>query len=118
MCLCQVDALLQDRQVTLEEHQARSDRDAEAMSSLSERLRKTQDLLYDSTRDYLALKYELRARERAWVSDKDELMCKMDEMKRIAEESSAASALLTPGRIRCDQGTYSNLYSLCVYKDC
>eukprot|EP00117_Sycon_ciliatum_P020139 scpid77622/ scgid2784/ Coiled-coil domain-containing protein 77 len=91
----QVDALLQDRQVALEETQARAERDTETIASLSEKLQKTQNILYDSTRDFLALKYDIHARERAWMSEKDELMCNLDEMKRLVEESNAASALFS-----------------------
>lgn len=41
----------------------------------------TQNLLYDSTRDYLALKYEQRTRERSWTEEKERLIARIEELK-------------------------------------
>ena len=46
------------------------------------RLHKTQDLLYDSTRDYLALKYEGRENERRYMGEKDRLLRDLDLCKQ------------------------------------
>lgn len=45
---------------------------------LINRLHKTQDLLYDSTRDFLTLRYEHREHERQWMSEKDKLLQQLD----------------------------------------
>ena len=45
------------------------------------RLHHTQTLLYDSTRDYLELKYEGRANERIWMAEKDRLLQELDKCK-------------------------------------
>ena len=45
------------------------------------RLHQTQNLLYDSTRDYLQLKYENRAHEKGWMAEKDRLLQELDRCK-------------------------------------
>ena len=42
------------------------------------RLHKTQELLYDSTRDFLSLRYEHRDDEKQWMSEKDKLLQELD----------------------------------------
>lgn len=46
------------------------------------RLHKTQDLLYDSTRDNLSMKYESRECERKWMCEKDCLLRDLDMCKQ------------------------------------
>lgn len=41
------------------------------------RLHKTQNLLYESTRDFLHLKFSARANEKAWMAEKDSLLRKL-----------------------------------------
>lgn len=84
----QVDALLEDRQLKMEEGDARNQRDSFKIQSLSEQYHKTRCLLYESTKDYLQVKYELRAKERDWIAEKDKLL---QEMDRIREQISANS---------------------------
>ena len=55
------------------------------------RLRKTQDLLYDSTRDFLELKFQQRGHEREWMNEKDRLLRQLDKCQRQAEELQFAS---------------------------
>lgn len=43
------------------------------------RLHKTQNLLYESTRDFLQLKFDARANEKAWMAEKDSLLRKLDK---------------------------------------
>ena len=64
-------ALLEDRRVREEEYRSESSRDTEKIQDLTDKLHHTQDLLYDSTRDYLELKYDHRSTERAWVEEKE-----------------------------------------------
>ncbi len=47
---------------------------------LLRRLHKTQDLLYDSTRDFLQLRYDGRAHERKWMGEKDRLLRELDRL--------------------------------------
>ena len=53
----------------------------------------TQNLLYDSTKDYLELKYELRAKERNWMADKDQLLQKLDRY-HLADMTSSTDPVL------------------------
>ena len=45
------------------------------------RLHKTQDLLYDSTKDFLELRYEGRANEKSWMGEKDRLLRELDSCR-------------------------------------
>ena len=42
------------------------------------RLHKTQELLYDSTRDFLTLRFEHRENEKCWMVEKDRLLQELD----------------------------------------
>lgn len=42
------------------------------------RLHKTQELLYDSTRDFLTLRFEHRENEKRWMLEKDRLLQELD----------------------------------------
>jgi hypothetical protein len=56
----QVAALLEDRRVRQEETEVALKRSGEKLATLTSKLKQTQQLLYDSTRDFLDLKYEYR----------------------------------------------------------
>jgi len=56
----QVQALIDDRRVREEEAKMTREQEAEKSKALIDRLHNTQNLLYDSTRDLLQLKYEHR----------------------------------------------------------
>ena len=45
------------------------------------RLHKTQELLYDSTKDYLQQRYDHRNKERVWIHDKDRLLLELDQCR-------------------------------------
>ena len=73
--------LLEDRRIREEEARAAAKRDAEKIAELTDSLHSTQDLLYDSTRDYLELKFDQRSRERAWAEEKERLIERIEELK-------------------------------------
>ncbi|XP_071960534.1 coiled-coil domain-containing protein 77-like [Antedon mediterranea] len=77
----QISTLLDDRQVRADEMQTVTERDRHHIIKLEEKLHKTQSLLYDSTKDYLELKYQSRAVERDWMAEKDELLQELDRCK-------------------------------------
>ncbi|NXA67914.1 CCD77 protein, partial [Mohoua ochrocephala] len=107
----QVDALLEDRRIQMEEAEVRHQRDQEKIKTLTEKLHKTQNLLYESTRDFLQLKFDARANEKAWMAEKDSLLRKLRkdldhlvfstesakkkqrELKKIIQEDDGASKL-------------------------
>ncbi|XP_012946960.1 coiled-coil domain-containing protein 77 [Aplysia californica] len=89
----QTEALLEDRRVKEEEFETRRQRDEEKLRTLTEKLHKTQDLLYDSTKDFLELRFEGRTMERAWMAEKDRLLREMDVVKQQANVSMRESVM-------------------------
>ncbi|KAL8611279.1 hypothetical protein ACOMHN_013710 [Nucella lapillus] len=84
----QLDALMEDRRVKEEEFETRRRRDEEKIRILTEKLHKTQDLLYDSTKDFLEQRYQGRADERSWMAEKDKLLQNLDRCKSQASSST------------------------------
>ncbi|NXB37343.1 CCD77 protein, partial [Eulacestoma nigropectus] len=107
----QVEALLEDRRIQMEEAEVRHRRDQEKIKTVTEKLHKTQNLLYESTRDFLQLKFDARASEKAWMAEKDGLLRKLRkgldhlvfstesgkakhrELKKMIQEDDGASKL-------------------------
>ncbi|NXC14926.1 CCD77 protein, partial [Corythaeola cristata] len=75
----QLEALLEDRRIQMEEAQVQHQRDQDKIKTITDKLRKTQNLLYESTRDFLQLKFDARANEKAWMAEKDSLLRKLDK---------------------------------------
>ncbi|NXK67431.1 CCD77 protein, partial [Sylvietta virens] len=75
----QVEALLEDRRIQMEEAEVRHRRDQDKIKAVTEKLHKTQNLLYESTRDFLQLKFDARANEKAWMAEKDSLLKKLSK---------------------------------------
>jgi coiled-coil domain-containing protein 77 len=95
----QIDALLEDRRVKDEEYESRRVKDAALIKQLKEKLTQTQNLLHESTKDFLDAKYEMRTIERQWMAEKDRLLqdldksvkhqtVKEDEILFVAQEQS------------------------------
>ncbi|NXS45264.1 CCD77 protein, partial [Balaeniceps rex] len=75
----QIEALLEDRRIHMEEAQVQHQRDQDRIKTITDKLHKTQNLLYESTRDFLQLKFDARADEKAWMAEKDSLLRKLDK---------------------------------------
>lgn len=75
----QIDALLEDRRIRVEEVHVQHERDKEKIRTLADKLQKTQNILYESTRDYLQLKFEGRDVEKVWMAEKDHLLQELDK---------------------------------------
>ncbi|KAM6321688.1 coiled-coil domain-containing protein 77 [Aegotheles albertisi] len=75
----QVEALLEDRRIHKEEAQVQHQRDQDKIKTITDKLNKTQNLLYESTREFLQLKSDARASEKAWMAEKDSLLRKLDK---------------------------------------
>ena len=54
----QVEAFSEEKRVRLEEAEAAAARDRSKLEELIDKLKKTQDLLYDSTKDFLELRLQ------------------------------------------------------------
>ena len=86
----EIEGLLADRRVRSEEHSASTERDQDKIKSLTEKLHKSQDLLYQSTKDFLELKYDLRARERQWMIDRDRLVQEIEHFRQQVDVSGSS----------------------------
>ncbi|KAK2866848.1 hypothetical protein QQF64_022478 [Cirrhinus molitorella] len=85
----QVEALLEDRRIHQEERQVQHQRDQDRITALTDKLQRTQSLLYESTRDFLQLRFESRAHEKSWMLEKDRLLRELDScQERLREERS------------------------------
>lgn len=73
----QLQALLEDRRIHMEEAQLQHQRDQDKIKTLTDKLNKTQNLLYESTCDFLQLKSDVRASEKAWMVEKENLLRKI-----------------------------------------
>lgn len=65
----------------MEEAQVQRQRDQDKVKELTDKLNKTQKLLYESTRDFLQLKFEGRAIEKSWMAEKDRLLQELDRCR-------------------------------------
>ncbi|XP_059508238.1 coiled-coil domain-containing protein 77 isoform X3 [Stegostoma tigrinum] len=79
----QIDALLEDRRIHMEEAHVQHERDKDKIKSLAEKLHKTQNLLYESTKDFLQLKFEGRDAEKVWMAEKDHLLQELDRHNEL-----------------------------------
>ncbi|XP_037308002.2 coiled-coil domain-containing protein 77 [Pungitius pungitius] len=90
----QVESLREDRRIQAEEAQARWQRDQERIPALNDKLQRTQNLLYESTRDFLQLKFESRAHEKGWMVEKDQLLRELDSCHNRLRKAGSTGAEL------------------------
>lgn len=99
----QIDSLMEDRRTRMEEYETQRLKDANLIKQLEEKLLQTQNLLHESTKDFLDSKYEFRSFERKWMTEKDRLLQELDKSARheaikedeilfVAQEQSTALA--------------------------
>nr|XP_046249968.1 coiled-coil domain-containing protein 77 isoform X2 [Scatophagus argus] len=88
----QVESLLEDRRIKTEEAQAQRNRDQERLSALTDKLQRTQNLLYESTKDFLQLKFDTRAHEKSWMMEKDKLLRELDTCHNRLRKVGSAGA--------------------------
>ncbi|XP_078211358.1 coiled-coil domain-containing protein 77-like [Callithrix jacchus] len=77
----QVEGLMEDRRIRLEEVQVQHQRNQDKIKELTRNLHHTQELLYESTKDFLQLRSENRNREKSWMLEKDHLMSKIKQYR-------------------------------------
>ncbi|NWU04957.1 CCD77 protein, partial [Cephalopterus ornatus] len=103
----QVEALLEDRRIHMEEAEVQHQRDQEKIRAVTDKLQKTQNLLYESTRDYLQLKFDARANEKAWMAEKDCLLRQLGkdlDQLVLSSESGQKKHKGTKKILRADDG--------------
>ncbi|AWP08748.1 putative coiled-coil domain-containing protein 77 [Scophthalmus maximus] len=92
----QIEGLMEDRRIKTEEAHAQRQRDQERITALTDKLQRTQNLLYESTKDFLQLKFDSRAHEKSWMVEKDRLLRDLDSChNRLRKTGSAGTE---PGR--------------------
>uniref|UniRef100_A0A8C1YI44 Coiled-coil domain containing 77 n=1 Tax=Cyprinus carpio TaxID=7962 RepID=A0A8C1YI44_CYPCA len=74
----QVEALLEDRRIHREERQVQHQRDQDTITALTDKLQRTQNLLHESTRDFLQLKFESRSSH----THREEIRALREELKQ------------------------------------
>ncbi|XP_040894452.1 coiled-coil domain-containing protein 77 isoform X1 [Toxotes jaculatrix] len=92
----QVESLMEDRRIKTEEAQAQQQRDQERITALTDKLQRTQNLLYESTRDFLQLKFDTRGHEKSWMVEKDRLLRDLDSCHNRLRKAGSAGP--EPGR--------------------
>ncbi|NXW54789.1 CCD77 protein, partial [Eurystomus gularis] len=105
----QVEALLEDRRIQMEEAQVQHQRDQDKIKTITDKLHKTQSLLYESTCDFLQLKSDARANEKAWIEEKDSLLRKFNKdlgQLFISRESGREKQRDTKKMLRADDGAW------------
>ncbi|XP_012603759.2 coiled-coil domain-containing protein 77 isoform X3 [Microcebus murinus] len=76
-----VEGLMEDRQIRIEEIQVQHQRNQDKIKELTKSLHYTQKLLYESTKDFLQLKFENQNKEKSWMLEKDHLMSKIKQYR-------------------------------------
>ncbi|XP_060932760.1 coiled-coil domain-containing protein 77 [Limanda limanda] len=92
----QVESLMEDRRIKTEEAYAQQQRDQERIPALTDKLQRTQNLLYESTKDFLQLKFATRAQEKSWMVEKDRLLRDLDSCHNRMRKAGLAGT--EPGR--------------------
>ncbi|XP_012879119.1 PREDICTED: coiled-coil domain-containing protein 77 [Dipodomys ordii] len=73
----QVHGLMEDRRIHLEEIQVQQQRNQLRIKELTRSLHHTQELLYESTRDFLQLRFDSQSKEQSWMLEKDQLVLEL-----------------------------------------
>ncbi|XP_029652159.1 coiled-coil domain-containing protein 77-like isoform X1 [Octopus sinensis] len=76
-----IASLFADRYEKQMEEEARRKRDERKIEVLLEKVQKTQELLYDTTKQFLQQRYTQRTNEREWMAEKDELLQHLDKLQ-------------------------------------
>ncbi|KAA3674540.1 coiled-coil domain-containing protein 77 [Paragonimus westermani] len=79
----QNDSLMDDLRATQEEVDTLRKRYDERLRLAEEQLKRSQALLYDSTKDFLAQRSQFKQAEKVWITEKDKLLSQL-EAKRLA----------------------------------
>lgn len=77
----QVEGLMEDRRIRIEEIQVHHQRNQDKIKELMKNLHHTQELLYESTKDFLQLRFENQNKEKSWMLEKDQLMSKIKQYR-------------------------------------
>ncbi|XP_076330265.1 coiled-coil domain-containing protein 77-like [Tachypleus tridentatus] len=82
----QVEALTEECRVVRAEAKAHRMRDTEKINTLSSKLKQAQELLHQSTRDFIELRRSTRTNERLWMIEKDQLLQEIGTVRELSKE--------------------------------
>ncbi|CAH8839416.1 unnamed protein product [Trichobilharzia szidati] len=96
----QIDSLMEDRKAMQEEADSLRKRNEEKARVSSEQLKRCQELLYDSTKEFLAQRNQFRQAEKVWIAEKDKLLSQIGTKKfnSTGVSASTLSVMKTDGR--------------------
>ncbi|KAF3689032.1 Coiled-coil domain-containing protein 77 [Channa argus] len=86
----QIESLLEDRRIKTEEARAQRQTDQDRITALTDRLQQTQKLLYESTKDFLQLKFDTRTHEKSWMVEKDRMLRELDTCQNRLRKAGSA----------------------------
>ncbi|XP_073645275.1 coiled-coil domain-containing protein 77 isoform X3 [Tursiops truncatus] len=92
----QVAGLVEERRIRMEEVQAHQQRDRERVAELTRNLHHAKELLYESTKDFLQLKFENQSKEKSWMLEKDHLMSKIKQYRVQCKKKEDKSGKVWP----------------------
>ncbi|XP_061628818.1 coiled-coil domain-containing protein 77 isoform X2 [Phyllopteryx taeniolatus] len=84
----QVESLQEDRQIKKEEAQADRQRFQCHISALTEKLKRTQNLLFETIQDFTKLKIDTRTKENRWMLEKDRLLGDVNMRHKLPKKSA------------------------------
>lgn len=92
----QVEGFMEDRRIRIEEIQVQHQRNQEKIKELTKSLHHTQELLYESTKDFLKLRFENQTKEKTWMMEKDQLISKIKQHKVQCKKKDDKIGKVTP----------------------
>ncbi|KAM5300039.1 coiled-coil domain-containing protein 77 isoform 2-T2 [Ctenodactylus gundi] len=92
----QVEGLIEDRRVRIEEIQVQQQRNQDRVKELTKSLHHAQDLLYESTKDFLQLRFENQNKEKTWMLEKDRLMSKIKQYRMQCKKKEDKTGKVFP----------------------
>lgn len=74
----EIAGLIEDRRVRMEESEVAREKEQGEIRDLMARLKQTQELLYESTRDFLEQRLQYRRSEKEWMMEREKLLEQVD----------------------------------------
>lgn len=91
-CREEVERRLEERRRLTDEYEALSQRDADKVKTLGEKLEKTQQLLYMSVEDVLSMTCDCKTGQRHCMIEKDKLLRELDYLREELQFGGGESA--------------------------
>ncbi|XP_055973846.1 coiled-coil domain-containing protein 77 [Sorex fumeus] len=92
----QLEGLMEDRRIHIEEIQVHQQRNQERIKELTKNLHHTQELLYESTKDFLQLRFENQNKEKSWMLERDQLISTIKQYKAQSKKKEEKVGKVRP----------------------